>query len=129
MIIQAETKGMVVSVKPEYLEEQSNPMHLNYVFMYTITIENKSDYTVQLLRRHWFIFDSNGENREVEGEGVIGETPVLAPGETYTYNSGCNLTTEIGKMEGNYLMKNLLDNEHFMIRIPEFHLITPGKLN
>ncbi len=128
-MIKAETKGMVVSVKPEYLEEQSNPMHLSYVFMYTITIENKSDFTAQLLRRHWHIFDSNGEHKEVEGEGVIGETPVLEPGESYTYSSGCNLTTEIGKMEGTYLMKNLVNEEHFHIQIPEFQLITPGKLN
>ncbi|HEY1037846.1 MAG TPA: Co2+/Mg2+ efflux protein ApaG [Bacteroidia bacterium] len=128
-MVKAETKGLVVSVKPEYLEEQSNPMLLSYVFMYTITIENRSDYTVQLLRRHWFIFDSNGENREVEGEGVIGETPVVAPGESYTYSSGCNLSTEIGKMEGTYLMKNLANDDRFKIQIPEFHLVTPGKLN
>ncbi|MCD6066379.1 MAG: cobalt transporter [Bacteroidetes bacterium] len=128
-MVKAETKGIEVSVKPQYLEEQSNPMYHSYVFMYTITIENKSDFTVQLLRRHWHIFDSNSEHREVEGEGVIGETPVIAPNESFTYSSGCNLVTEMGKMSGTYLVKNLVNEQLFQIIIPEFQLITPGKLN
>jgi ApaG protein len=128
-MVKAETKGIEVSVKPQYLEDQSNPMYMSYVFMYTITIENKSDLTVQLLRRHWHIFDSNGEHREVEGEGVVGETPVIAPNESFTYSSGCNLVSEMGKMSGTYLVKNLANDQQFQITIPEFQLVTPGKLN
>ncbi len=88
-----------------------------------------SDYTVKLLRRHWFIFDSNGEHRQVEGEGVIGEQPTLAPGDLYSYESACSLTTEIGKMHGTYLMQRKLDNGQFRVRIPEFFMIVPHRLN
>lgn len=128
-MIKAETKGIFVSVVTSYLADQSNPMYLNYVFIYTITIENTSTHSIQVLRRHWHIFDSNGEYSEVEGEGVVGETPVIEPGESYTYTSGCNLVTEIGKMSGTYLVKDLLTEQEFNIQIPEFQLITPGKLN
>lgn len=128
-MVKAVTKGIQVSVQPEYLDRQSDPMYHNYVFMYTVTIENQSEFSIQLLRRHWFIFDSNGEHREVEGEGVIGETPIIEPGNSYTYSSGCNLATEMGKMEGTYLIKNLASAQSYKIKIPEFHLMTPGKLN
>ncbi len=128
-MIKAETKGICVSVESNYLPLQSDPMHFSYVFMYTITIANNSERSVQLLRRHWDIFDSNGEYRDVEGEGVVGETPVIEPNDSFTYTSGCNLVTEMGKMSGTYLMKDLITEQEFTIIIPEFHLITPAKLN
>ena len=100
-----------------------------FLFSYHISIDNKSEYVVQLLRRHWYIFDSCGEYREVEGEGVVGEYPILAPGDVYEYESACNLTTEIGKMSGTYLMERKIGKVPFKVRIPEFELIVPHKLN
>jgi ApaG protein len=97
--------------------------------VYFITIENKGNYAVQLLSRHWDIFDSNGEKREVDGEGVIGETPIIEPGEKYEYNSGCNLLTDLGYMKGYYNMKRLMDDTLFKAVIPQFDLVVPAKLN
>ena len=123
------TKGIKVSVESFYQETQSRPLDRKYVFAYRITIENGSRYTVQLLRRHWHIVDSNDQRREVEGEGVIGQQPVLAPGESHQYVSWCPLTSEIGKMYGTYLMVRPEDQRTFDVRIPEFKLIAPFKLN
>lgn len=128
-MVKAKTKGLEISVESLYLASHSNPRDNHFFFMYEITIENTNDFTVQLLRRKWDIFDSNGERRTVEGEGVVGETPVLEPGERYIYNSGCNLVTEMGKMSGVYVMKKLLDGMEFEVTIPEFYLIAPGKMN
>ncbi len=128
-MIKAITKGIEISVETLYVARQSNPRESHYFFMYEIIIENKNDFSMQLLRRHWNIFDSNGEYRVVEGEGVVGEIPVIEPGEKYTYNSGCNLCTEMGKMSGFYTMKRLIDEREIDVTIPEFYLITPGKLN
>lgn len=111
--------------QPEYSRASDN----KHVFAYRISIENMNDFTVQLLRRHWFIFDSVGSRREVEGEGVIGEQPVIAPGGTHQYVSGCSLDSDIGKMHGTYLMKRVHDDDNFKVRIPEFQMITPFKLN
>jgi ApaG protein len=92
-------------------------------------IENLSDYSVQLISRHWNIFDSNGTKREVEGDGVVGQQPVIVPGEMHEYVSGCNLQTEMGTMEGSYEMKRLVDNTSLIVQIPKFELITPYRLN
>lgn len=100
-----------------------------YFFVYFITIINRSETTVQLLKRHWDIFDSNGEKRYVDGDGVVGETPVLEPGQSFEYNSGCNLSTELGYMAGHYVMKKLTDESEFKVEIPRFQLIVPSKLN
>ena len=81
------------------------------------------------MRRKWLIFDSNGTQREVEGEGVVGVQPIIEPGETYQYVSGCNLKTEIGSMKGHYEMLRLIDETMFNVDIPEFQLIVPYKLN
>ena|ERR1017187_4562969 len=123
------TKGIKVSVETYYQDAQSNPAKSQYFFAYRITIENFSGETVQLLRRHWHIFDSNGSISEVEGEGVVGQQPVLAPGEIHQYVSGCNLTTEIGRMWGTYLMENKATKKRFKVNIPEFEMIAPFKLN
>ena len=95
----------------------------------SITITNNSDYSIRLTRRHWFIIDSNSTNREVEGDGVVGEQPIIGTGESYQYVSGCNLDSEIGKMYGTYLMERLIDKKQFYVRIPEFQMIVPYKLN
>lgn len=123
------TNGIKISVFPKYHKEHSNPAKHKYIFSYQITIENTSSDTVQLLRRHWFIFDSNGSYREVEGEGVIGKTPILAPGESHQYISWCPLITQVGKMYGTYLMKRLDNEDQFKVRIPEFQLVVPALLN
>ena len=88
------THGVEISVQTSFLPGESSIKHGHYFFMYEITIENKNEYAVQLLSRHWHIYDSNGDYREVKGEGVIGEQPVIEPGQRYTYRSGCNLASE-----------------------------------
>jgi ApaG protein len=123
------TEGVKVSVVTEYQADYSSPTHSHYVFTYKISIENCSNFTVQLLRRHWYIYDSNGSFKEVEGEGVVGKQPVLEPGEVHQYVSGCNLKTGIGKMYGTYLMERAVDGKQFEALIPEFTLIVPYLLN
>ncbi|MBB3836657.1 MULTISPECIES: Co2+/Mg2+ efflux protein ApaG [Runella] len=123
------TEGVRVSVMTQYQPEYSSPAQAHFVFTYRITIENHSEHTVQLLRRHWHIFDSNGTIREVEGEGVVGQQPTLEPGEIHEYVSGCNLRTSIGKMVGTYLMERLVDGKQFNVAIPEFTMIAPYRLN
>ncbi len=123
------TSGVKVSVATAYQPEYSSPVQSHYVFTYKITIENCSDYTIQLLRRHWHIHDANGTVREVEGEGVVGQQPTLEPGETHEYVSGCNLKTGMGKMRGTYLMERIVDGKQLEVNIPEFVMIIPYKLN
>jgi ApaG protein len=121
--------GIEISVQTRFLPAESSIRHGHYFFMYEITIENKNDYSVQLLSRHWHIYDSNGEYREVKGDGVIGEQPVIEPGQKYTYRSGCNLASEIGRMEGSYTMLRMVDDKQFSAQIPAFTFILPAKLN
>jgi ApaG protein len=123
------TNGIKVSVISKYEPDYSSPVQQHYVFTYRIFIENKSEYTVQLLARHWYIYDSNGKVIEVQGEGVIGQQPVLEPGEIHQYVSGSNLKTSMGKMKGHYLMERVFDGAKFEVEIPEFSLIVPFKLN
>ncbi len=123
------TEGIKVSVLTEYQSDYSNPIQSHFVFTYRIFIENNSDNTIQLLRRHWFIFDSNSIVREVEGEGVVGQQPVLEPGDVHEYVSGCNLQTTMGKMTGRYLMERVLDGHRFHVAIPAFNLIVPYLYN
>jgi ApaG protein len=123
------TEGVKITVTTNYLPDYSSPVQQHYVFAYKINIENKSEFTVKLLRRHWYIHDATGVVREVEGEGVVGQQPVLEPGESHEYVSGCNLKTGMGKMRGNYLMERLVDGKQFKVTIPDFVLIVPYKLN
>ena len=123
------TQGIKVSVETEYQPAYSSPSQYHFVFTYRITIENQSEYTIQLMRRHWQIYDAGFPMREVEGEGVVGEQPIVETGETYQYVSGCNLDSEIGKMYGTYMMERLIDKKKFYVRIPEFQLVVPYKLN
>jgi ApaG protein len=123
------TDGVKVTVLTEYQPEYSNTIQSHFVFTYKILIENHSEHTVKLLRRHWFIYDANGTTREVEGEGVVGLQPILEPGDTHEYISGCNLRTDMGKMSGTYLMERIFDGRLFSVIIPAFTLITQYKLN
>ena len=123
------TQGVKVSVETAYQPEYSSPGQMHYVFTYRIMIENNSAHTVQLLRRHWYIHDANTLVREVEGEGVVGQQPVLESGESHQYVSGCNLKSGIGKMYGTYLMERVLDGKKIQVKIPEFTMIAPFKLN
>ena len=123
------TDGVKVSVETLYQAEYSNPANEHYMFAYKIKIENLGDFSVQLLTRHWDIFDSNGNHREVEGEGVVGLQPIIEPGEWHEYVSGCNLQTEIGSMKGTYEMLRLSDQTELIVNIPEFALIVPYKMN
>ncbi len=123
------TEGVQVSVETFYQEDYSNPLQGEYMFAYRVEIENYNSFPVQLHRRHWFIFDSNATRREVEGEGVVGVQPVILPGETYRYVSGCNLKTEIGRMVGTYQMENLNSREFFTVQIPSFDMVVPYKNN
>lgn len=127
--ITASTEGVKVSVLTEYQPEYSSPYQSHFVFSYRIRIENHSANTVQLQRRKWIIFDSNATIREIEGEGVVGLTPVLEPGESHEYISGCSLKSSIGKMTGSYVMERLVDGKKFRVMIPEFSLIAPFRLN
>ncbi|RZK82225.1 MAG: Co2+/Mg2+ efflux protein ApaG [Pedobacter sp.] len=128
-MVTAITQGIKISVETFYEAEHSNPENNHFMFAYRISIENLSDYTIQLKRRQWFIFDSSGTEREVEGEGVVGLQPVMHPGESHSYVSGCHLSTEIGSMSGNYTMQRLADDTVFTVEIPEFELIAPYRLN
>ena len=123
------TQGVTVSVTTNYLPDYSSPGQEHYVFAYKIDIRNDSEYTVKLLRRHWYIYDANGVVREVEGEGVVGQQPVLEPSESHQYVSGCNLKTGLGKMRGTYQMERLADGREFTVVIPEFTLVVPYRLN
>ncbi|MDX2190303.1 MAG: Co2+/Mg2+ efflux protein ApaG [Bacteroidota bacterium] len=125
----AVTEGIKVSVQTEFQPEYSSPQNMHFVFAYKIMIENFSEHTVQLLRRKWMIYDSDGSIREVEGEGVVGQQPILEQGEIHQYVSGCNLKSSIGKMKGFYVMERIMDGKQFKVAIPEFVLIPPYKLN
>jgi ApaG protein len=128
MIVEV-THGVKVAVETEYQPSYSNPGQLHYVFTYRITIENQSEFTVQLLRRHWHIKDACYESREVEGEGVVGQQPTLEPGQIHQYVSGCNLKSGLGKMGGTYLMERVMDGSKFNVIIPEFTMVAPMRLN
>lgn len=123
------TQGVEVSVETYYQPDYSNPMSGEFMFAYRITIENHNNFAVKLHRRHWYIFDSNGEYREVEGEGVVGVQPLLQPGDRYQYVSGCNLRSEMGRMSGTYQMENTDNKKYFVVDIPAFEMIVPFKNN
>lgn len=123
------TNGITITVETQYLPEHSNPRAGKFIFGYHITIENGSDFVVQLLRRHWFIYDGGGDIREVEGEGVVGQQPILKPGDYHQYASYCDLSTDLGKMSGSFLMTRLDDNSYFDVPVPEFKMCMPARMN
>jgi ApaG protein len=123
------TNGVKVSVENFYQPEYSNPTGNEFMFAYRITIKNDNTFPVRLLRRQWYIFDSNSTHREVEGEGVVGVQPLIKPGEQYQYVSGCNLKTEYGKMHGFFVIENYNTKLTFQVNIPNFEMIVPFKMN
>ncbi len=122
-MVSAITKGIQVSVETTYQPDFSNPQQHHYVFTYKVRIDNKSSHTVHLLRRRWEIFDAAESRKIVEGEGVVGQQPILEPGESHTYVSGCNLKSGIGKMRGSFVLEKLRNGELLEVEIPEFQLI------
>ncbi len=120
------TRDIEVTVEPYFLEEQSDPDDSRYVWGYRVVIANRSDVTVKLVTRYWHITDQNGIVDEVSGPGVVGEQPVLEPGDTYEYSSGCPLDTPSGMMFGHYQMETP-SGETFNVAIPAFSLDTPGQ--
>jgi len=121
------TRHIKVTVIPAYLDAQSDPAQGNYVWAYTIQLDNLGEETVQLVNRYWRITDAGGAVQEVRGAGVIGEQPVLAPGDTYRYTSGVSLKTPSGIMTGNYEMETDL-GDVFTIDIPVFSLDSPEQV-
>lgn len=118
------TGGVTVSVKPYYLADQSTPIEDHYVWAYHVRIENNGSETVQLLTRHWRITDSRGNVHEVRGDGVVGEQPVLHPGESFEYTSGTPLSTPSGIMVGSYGMTSE-NGRTFDVGVPAFSLDSP----
>ena len=121
----AETQGVVVRVSVSFLPEQSDPARGRWFWAYHIRIENAGARDVQLLTRHWVITDGRGARHSVEGEGVVGEQPRIAPGESYDYVSGCPLSTPTGSMSGSYHMMSA-DGDGFDVEIPKFALLAPA---
>jgi len=115
------SQGITITVQPVYLDGQSDSIRKQFVFAYFVHIQNNSQESVKLLRRHWFIGDSTGAIDEVEGEGVVGKQPVIPPGLAHEYNSYCVLKTHEGYMEGTYLMRRE-NGEEFFAQIPRFAL-------
>ena len=122
------TKKILITVNPSFLEDQSEPDDLHYVWAYQVVINNLSKEVVQLKNRYWKIIDSNGSSQEVKGEGVVGEQPILNPGEKFEYTSGTPLTTPSGFMEGHYEMETK-NGSKFEASIPQFSLDSPFTSN
>jgi ApaG protein len=124
MTFEETTDNVRVAVQSYFLEEQSEPSDNQYVWAYRIKIANEGETTVQLLSRHWIITDGAGATQEVKGEGVIGEQPIITPGQDFIYTSGTPLKTPTGFMRGTYEMQDE-NGEHFFIEIPNFSLDSP----
>jgi len=126
----AEKKKYLVQVEaaPEFIPDQSDPGNERYVFAYTITIRNIGSVPAQLISRHWIITDANNSVQEVRGLGVVGQQPLLKPGENFEYTSGCSLNTPVGTMKGSFQMA-AEDGNQFEASIPEFTLAAPRVLH
>lgn len=122
------TKGIRVQVVSTFLADRSAPRQSHFVFAYHVTISNTGGDTAKLVSRHWYITDADGQVREVQGEGVVGEQPVLEPGARFEYTSFCPLTTAVGVMHGSYTLVTP-DGGSFEARIAPFTLATPHSLN
>ncbi len=123
------TNGVKVSVETSYHPHYSVPVEHKIFFAYKISIQNLNDFNIQLLSRYWLIEDSDGMKREVKGEGVVGEQPILAPGQTHSYTSGCPLRTGIGKMSGHFIMENKTNGSRFEAEVPLFKMYAPFIFN
>lgn len=128
-MVQQVTCGIKISVETTYEGSFYKNYKIQYAFGYTITIENQSKDTVQLNARHWEILDALNNVEVVSGEGVIGNKPILQPAESYTYTSGCLLTSPFGAMQGHYSMVNFTTAKNFLVTIPTFKLSAPFAIN
>ena len=117
-----------VTVRPQFVPEHSDPDEDKFLFAYTVTIRNTGDIAAQLISRHWIITDANNKVEEVQGLGVVGEQPVLKPGESFEYTSGCPIETPVGSMRGSYQCV-AADGTRFDAPIPEFVLSMPRTLH
>lgn len=115
------TEGIAITVLVVYLDDDSDPVQRRFAFGYQVRIENRTEAEVQLLRRHWIITEGTGRSEEIEGEGVVGEQPVILPGEAHTYQSFCMIESFEGSMAGTYLMQRE-SGERFRVQIPRFYL-------
>lgn len=127
--MQSIASNIQINVLPVFMPEYSKPNEERFLFSYHITISNTSNQNIQLLARHWHIFDSNNEFKEVKGEGVLGKQPLILAGENFSYQSFCELKTDIGMMWGTFLMEDLASKQKFEVKIPEFKLIQDCRLN
>jgi ApaG protein len=125
---EALTEGVRVQVRARYSPEHSSPPMSRWFFLYTITISNEGEETIQLLNRHWTIVDATGHAEEVHGPGVVGEQPVLQPGQRFEYTSGCPLPTPFGSMAGTYEMIRR-NGTRFEAEVALFQLIQPGSIH
>ena len=123
------TQGIKISVLTSFEGTYFKNYKLHFAFSYEITIENHSKDSVQLITRHWEIFDSLNDLEVVDGEGIIGKKPVLKPGESHTYTSGCLLTSPFGAMSGHFNMINFTSTKNFKVIVPTFRLCAPFALN
>ncbi len=128
-MVQQVTRGIKISVETNFEGTFYKNYKINFAFGYKVTIENQSKDSVQLNARHWVIFDALNHQEIVAGEGVIGKKPVLKPGESHTYSSGCLLTSPFGAMKGHYSMVNFTTTKKFNVTIPPFKLSAPFALN
>jgi ApaG protein len=122
-MVNAITEGISVSIIVTYESQFSSPIQHHYVFTYKVTIENKSSATVQLMRRKWEVFDATESLYTIEGSGGVGQQPILEPGQTHSYVSGCNLKSGLGKMRGFFYMEKITDGKIIEVIIPEFQMI------
>jgi ApaG protein len=128
-MITALTCGVKISVETLYRKDLSNVRNNMFFFNYRIVIENMNTYEVQLISRYWFIFDSLNPSKEISGDGVVGEQPILQAGQKHVYVSGCDLRSEIGYMRGYYMFERLDTKERFRVAVPKFELIAKLKMN
>jgi len=128
-MVQQVTKGIKISITTKFEGNRYQNSKVYYAFSYSITIENQSSDTVQLLSRRWNIFDSLNDLEMIEGEGVVGKKPILKPKQTYTYSSHCFLASPIGAMNGHYNMINFTTSKNFKVGIPTFQLMLPSTFN
>ncbi len=128
-MVQQVTRGIKISVETNFEGTFYKNYKMHYAFGYKVTIENQSKDSVQLNARHWIIYDSLNSIETVSGEGVIGKKPVLKPGESHTYSSGCLITSPFGAMKGHYSMINFTTTKKFNVAVPTFKLSAPFALN
>ncbi len=123
------SQNIEISVLPKFEEGKSNAENNSFIHSYRVNIVNRNIFPVKLLERCWFIFDSTEGSYTVFGEGVIGQKPVIQPGESYTYSSYCEMTNQLGRMRGFYNLRNEISGEVFKATIPTFNLETPHSMN